>query len=389
MVVSCAGLVAADQAARGPEQLARILERFPEADTDKDGKLTAEEARAYLRKTKAGKSAESPVVADAASKPIEGVTPGAQPPASRPDGKAQARAAKQARRGGDVPKPDFADLRYGSHPNNTLDLWLAESDRPTPWVVFIHGGGFVGGDKSSVSGAALSQCLAAGVSFASINYRFRTEASINAVLRDAARAVQFLRYQARSYNLDKTRVATYGGSAGAGTSLWLAFRDDLADPTSDDPVLRESTRLTAAASSAGQATYDILKWRDVLGSDEAMRFYPQSTWPGFYGLKTLDELHSEKGKQLRADVDMLGLISKDDPPVWLGAGDNHDALAHKGDTNHSPKHSEAVKKRCDDVGIIAVLKVGNRMQPDGDGNRSQIDFLLKHLGVKPTEGSRR
>ena len=58
----------------------------------------------------------------------------------------------------------------------------------------------------------------------------------------------------------------------------------------------------------------------MLGSDEAMRFYPQSTWPAFYGLKTLDDLQTEKGKQLRADVDMLGLITPDDPPVWLGAG---------------------------------------------------------------------
>ncbi len=297
--------------------------------------------------------------------------------------KSSQRAAKKARRAaGPVIKRDHADVSYGSHPNNKLDLWLAKSDKPTPLIVFIHGGGFVGGDKSSVSGVALKQCLDAGVSFASINYRFRTEAPINIVLRDTARAIQFLRHQRKEYNLDPTRVAAFGGSAGAGASLWLAFRDDLADPKSDDPVRRESTRLTAAASNAGQASYDILKWRDVLGSDEAMRFYPQSTWPAFYGLKTLDELQTEKGQQLRADVDMLGLITRDDPPVWLGAGTGHDALANKGDTNHSPKHSEAVKKRCDEVGVTAVLKVGNLVKPDGDGNRSQIDFLLKHLGVK-------
>ena len=41
------------------------------------------------------------------------------------------------------------------------------------------------------------------------------------------------------FNLDKARVAAMGGSAGAGTSLWLAFHDDLADPASPDPVLRE------------------------------------------------------------------------------------------------------------------------------------------------------
>lgn len=381
VALSCSPILAADKAALAPEQLERWLRRFPEADTDKDGKLSMEEARAFLRKMKAAKSGDAPASPDAAPKPAEGG-------ASAADTPAKSLAAKKALRSGDALKPDFADVSYGSHPNNKLDLWLAKSDTPAPLVIFIHGGGFVAGDKGTVSGAAIRQCLDAGVSFASINYRFRTEAALNTVLRDSARALQFLRCNAKDYNLDK-RIAVFGGSAGAGTSLWLAFRDDLADPNSDDPVLRESTRVSAAASSAGQATYDILKWEAVLGSKEAMRFYPESTWPEFYGLKTLDELQSEKGKLLRADVDMLGLISKDDPPVWLGAGDNHDALANKGDTNHSPKHSEAVKKRCDEVGVPAVLKVGNRVQPDGDGNGSQIDFLLKYLAAKPAEKSGR
>ncbi len=294
----------------------------------------------------------------------------------------QPQAARAARRGADLPTPEHADVSYGPHASNKLDLWLAKSERPTPLVVFIHGGGFVGGDKRTASPLALKQCLQAGVSFASINYRFRTEVPINVVLRDSARAIQFLRYNAAHYNLDKTRVAVFGGSAGAGTSLWLAFRDDLADPNSEDPVLRESSRVSAAASSAGQATYDIVKWRDVLGSDEAMRFYPQATWPAFYGLQSIEELESDKGKSLRADVDMLGQISKDDPPVWLGASDRHDALANRGDTNHSPKHSQAVKARCDEVGVPCVLKIGNVAVAGSDGNLSQIEFLLKHLGTK-------
>jgi acetyl esterase/lipase len=334
------------------ETLKKLLERYPDADANKDGKLSVEEARAYRAKLSGPTAIES-------------------------DAQKAAKEAKKAKRavGAEVP-PSRADVSYGPHPNNKLDLWLAKSDRPTPLVVFIHGGGFVGGDKSSASAAAIKQCLNGGVSFASINYRFRTEAPINTVLRDSARAIQFLRYQANELHLDKTRVAAFGGSAGAGTSLWLAFHDDLAEPKSDDPVLRESTRLIAAASTAGQATYDILRWRDVLGSDEAMRFYPEATWPGFYGLSSHDELRGPRGKELRADVDMLGLISADDPPVWLGASDRHDALENKGDTNHSPKHSEAVKKRCDEVGVPCVLKIGNKAN---EGETSPVEFLLNRV----------
>jgi len=66
-------------------------------------------------------------------------------------------------------------------------------------------------------------------------------------LGDAARALQFVRSKAAEWNIDKTRIGATGGSAGACSSLWLAFHDDLADPKSSDPVARESTRLLCAA----------------------------------------------------------------------------------------------------------------------------------------------
>ncbi len=331
------------------EQLQKYLQRYPDADTDKDGKLSREEAMTYLRKLRGGDA---------------------------PSGK----SAKK--RGGDLPAPDHADVTYGTHLNNKLDLWLAKSDKPTPLIVFIHGGGFVGGDKSSVGAITIKQALDHGVSIASINYRFRTEASINVVLRDCARAVQFLRSKAEEWHFDKMKIAAMGGSAGAGTSLWLAFHDDLADPKSEDPVLRESTRLAAAASNSGQASYDIKRWREVLGSDEAMRFYPQAEWPKMYGLKTLEDLDSDEGRRLRADADMLGLISKDDPPVMLSANSRHNELNNKGDTNHTPKHSEAVKNRCDQIGVPAVLHITGSGNAD-DAGGGTVEFLLEKLGALP------
>ena len=75
-------------------------------------------------------------------------------------------------------------------------------------------------------------------------------------LHDAARALQFVRSKAGEWNIDKQRIGASGGSAGACSSLWLALHDDLADPQSDDPVARESTRLWCAAVSGAQTTLD-------------------------------------------------------------------------------------------------------------------------------------
>src|SRR5215204_4677038 len=51
------------------------------------------------------------------------------------------------------PKPDLANVSYGPHARNVLDLWQAKSVTPTPLVAFIHGGGFRQGSKESVSAA--------------------------------------------------------------------------------------------------------------------------------------------------------------------------------------------------------------------------------------------
>ena len=98
-------------------------------------------------------------------------------------------------------------------------------------------------------------------SVVAINYRLiksnsDIEPPVKAPLHDAARALQFVRSKADEWNIDKTRIAAAGSSAGACSSLWLLYHDDLADPESDDPIARESTRLYCAAVNNAQTTLD-------------------------------------------------------------------------------------------------------------------------------------
>src|SRR5687767_4597361 len=94
--------------------------------------------------------------------------------------------------------PTIRDMPYGEHPKQTLDFYRATSDRPTPLVVFIHGGGWTAGTKDNVAG--LQEFLDAGISVASVEYRLIQEAMaagieppVRAPLHDAARAIQLLR----------------------------------------------------------------------------------------------------------------------------------------------------------------------------------------------------
>lgn len=137
-------------------------------------------------------------------------------------------------------------MAYGAHERCRLDLYLAQSPPgPTPLVLLIHGGGFRSGDKSKWGAdKATRELLAKGISCAAVNHSCLDHMPVQDILKQCARAVQFLRSRAFEWNLDKARFASMEGSAGAGTPLWLATRDDLRDPDAADPVLRESTRLS-------------------------------------------------------------------------------------------------------------------------------------------------
>ena len=161
-----------------------------------------------------------------------------------------------------LPEPTFQCVAYGHHPKQIIDFWQVPSGKPAPLVVYIHGGGWSAG--SYINGSAQAEdYLKAGISVASVEYRFISEATLHGVkppvkgpMDDVARAVQFLRSKAGEWNIRKDRIAATGVSAGACSSLWLAFHKDLADPKSDDPVARESTRLFCAAVQAAQTSLD-------------------------------------------------------------------------------------------------------------------------------------
>ncbi|MEJ7913383.1 MAG: hypothetical protein WKF70_09530 [Chitinophagaceae bacterium] len=80
--------------------------------------------------------------------------------------------------------------------------------------------------------------LAKNLALASMNYKLLNPKNTQGVLmcfKDNKRALQYIRYHSKILNIDKSKVVSMGGSAGAGTSLWLAFNDGTAEKNS--PIL--------------------------------------------------------------------------------------------------------------------------------------------------------
>ena len=214
-----------------------------------------------------------------------------------------------------VPKPTLSEIAYGKHGRNVLDFWKAESEEPTPVAFVIHGGGWKGGSKERLERFAdPNALLEADISVVAINYRYVTSAEkppVKAPLHDAARALQFVRSKAKEWNLDKKRIGAAGGSAGACSSLWLAFHDDLADPKSKDPVARESSRLACAAVTGAQTTLD---------PKQMVEWTPNSRYGGHaFGSRSFADFLKQREKILPwiAEYSPYALVSKDDPPVYL------------------------------------------------------------------------
>ena len=336
-----------------------IISRFPRSDADGDGTLSEKEWEVVIR------------IATARDKMQK-----------------RQNSGKTSNQG--QMAPTHANIKYGEHERNVFDLWLAESKTPTPLAIYIHGGGFISGNKEKVSQQVVMQLLDAGISVASINYRYLSiETPLPTSHHDARRALQFMRSKAKEWNLDKSRVAAFGGSAGAQICMWLAYSDDMAKPKSKDPIERESTRLTCVATAGGQTTNQTEFWKemitDLMGPKiEAEGFVrplghlvdPEKVRMATWGAKTLEQANKKAARH-----SALSLISKDDPPIFMSYGMPPTAKppADKGRARgwliHHVNLGIALKKKTDALKLEAHLKYpGAELKYP-----SQVEFFVDKL----------
>lgn len=271
-------------------------------------------------------------------------------------------------------QPTYKDVAYGPHERQKLNFWQAKSDRPTPLLVQIHGGGWINGKKTE---AVNAQVLADGASYCSINYRLAATDILPAPVHDAARAIQFLRTKAKEWNIYPDKIVVTGGSAGAASSLWLAFHDDLRDPDNPDPILRQSSRVAGAIAMSGQTTLDPFVIEERIGT--AGTSHPM-VWQTV-GAKSPEDLKTNwsRFKNLSLEFSALSHVTKDDPPVFLKYGKFLPVPVEKGkgDGIHHAAFGIMLKDKCDQVGTECHLEIQGRDKPE-----LTSDEFLKRIFAK-------
>jgi hypothetical protein len=274
-------------------------------------------------------------------------------------------------------------VAYGPHERHVLDFWEPETwgkGAEAPLIVFIHGGGFRNGDKGSVA-PYLESWRHAGFAVASIHYRLSQHEPAPASFVDGARAVQFLRTKAAEWGFDASRIAASGGSAGAGISLWIGFHSEMADPSSADPVARQSTRLSCMLVRNGQCSYDT-------------RFIRKHIRGAAYNHVALRELYRlEEGEsespppakaRLMEETAAINLVGPGDPPAYLTYSQENIPTTDDTDQGtgiHHPTFGYLLKEKMDAFGIECVVRCGVERRANSPyHSQEEIDWLRRQLG---------
>ena len=134
----------------------------------------------------------------------------------------------------------YRDVTYQTIPGyrpQIVDIYVPASKGPHPLILYIHGGGWIGGHTRHSGALAdfptvLASLASEGFAVASLEYRLSGEARFPAQLQDSNAALRFLRSKAGDYGIDPTRVGVWGGSAGGHLAALTAVtcRDTALDP---------------------------------------------------------------------------------------------------------------------------------------------------------------
>ncbi|QDT62887.1 alpha/beta hydrolase [Calycomorphotria hydatis] len=247
-----------------------------------------------------------------------------------------------------------------------VDVYLVDTEEPAPVMVYIHGGGWHAGTKSRVPQYLKKAHEEGWLAIVSVEYRFTDVAVHPAQVDDCTRAIQFVRANAKKWNIDPNRIGVTGGSAGGHLSAYMTLQDEHANPDSDDPVEQQSSRVAFGMPFAGPTDWSLLSKIN-------------HKHPGYLQLigykpgTPVSELDAERMK----DVSPISFASEDDPPVLIIHG-NADVVVP---FEHGQELEAALKKAGVPVELY-VVEGGNHSVAAGirEGAARADTYMRKHFG---------
>lgn len=224
--------------------------------------------------------------------------------------------------------PVAKDVPYGPHARHRLDLYAAGEGADRPVLLFVHGGGFLRGDKGdgdSWQNANVARMAArAGLVGVTINYRLAPDNPWPAGADDIAAAVRWIHDNVAAHGGDPACILVAGTSAGA------AHVAGFLDRHPDAPGVRGAILLSGVY---GVTPADDMRDRAYYGEDIAshvgkmpLAALVETTLPLFVLASEFDPPRFQR--------EFVGLIARRLerwgrlPRTYMGSGHNHYSLAY-------------------------------------------------------------
>ena len=241
----------------------------------------------------------------------------------------------------------------------TMDLYRpAQASAPAPLVVYIHGGGWTGGDKSDGVGLIFKEELTRrGYAYASINYRLAPKYTFPAPIEDVKCAIRHLRANAEKYDIDPQRIGVIGGSAGGHLAALLGVSDAQAGWDTGE-YLDQSSRVQAVVDLYGPADLRVMLAQSPLK-------YALQVFGAASNQDPVLDVYSP-----------VTYISPDDPPFLIMHGDLDEVVPLA--------QSEILYDRLKNGGVPAELVIvknaGHSFQSEGDPIEPDFPTLFQMVG---------
>ncbi|MEM9479176.1 MAG: alpha/beta hydrolase fold domain-containing protein [Verrucomicrobiota bacterium] len=238
--------------------------------------------------------------------------------------------------------PDIA-YRKGESEAWKLDLIMpkAESEEPRPGIIFVHGGGWRGGDKRAgtfLNGAI--EYAQKGYVCITVNYRLVDEAPLPACIEDVKCAVRWFRANAEKYNVNPQKIGAFGNSAGAHLVCMLGLTGKGTGLEGDGPYQDQSSLVQAVCASATPTDFNL--FRNVRQASGRSSLF--------------GDADGEARDKLIAKTSPITHVSSDAPPILLFHGTKDNTV----DVKHSDSFVAALKDAgAKDVTYLRIEGAGH------------------------------
>lgn len=276
------------------------------------------------------------------------------------------------------------DIVYKQVGDQKLELMLFplpnKKDNKAPLVVYIHGGGWSGGDRYGFLRPHLLSVIRGlnrqGAVCASIDYRLAKPgiATVMESVADCKDALRFLVNNAQRFGIDPQRIAVFGTSAGGHLSLVTALGEEKDYPC-DHTITGPAVKVRCVAAFYPRVSF----------SDPAL--LACTRFPMEKVRSDLEKIVGGSLEEKKAEIHKLSpieLLKSDSPPLFITHGDRDDILP----VSNALEMTKAAQSKGVPVEMIICKGAahcfdGTDLQPtEEEISGSAVEFLMRNLKVK-------